>query len=119
MDKKKFFNKNKKRFDGKKDRKDAVIDKKKEEKKKRKEAEAREKKRMKEMQERYKTLSPSFTVYEPFACPKEIEGSFFAESPIQYRSSDGKIRTFGKGQLVLRHTGGIISVLDGRYGKAV
>lgn len=117
METRKNFGKNKKRFGGKKDRREIIAEKQKEEKKKKREAEAREKKRVKEMHERYKTLTPSYQVFEPFECPSEIEFVFYAKHPVRYRSSEGKIHTFRKGQMVLRHKGGIVSVLDGRYGK--
>ena len=76
------------------------------------------KKKPKKQQER-RVYTPSFVVYEPFSCPREVESVFFAPKAITYRRSDGKLDTFQKGQLILNHPDGIISTLDGRYGKAV
>lgn len=79
---------------------------------------AKSKKNVK-VQREAKVYTPSFVVYEPFSCPSEILTVLYIKNPITYRRSDGKVSTFQKGQLVMKHPGDIISTLDGRYGKEI
>ena len=49
----------------------------------------------------------------------EILGFYFADSILKYATTDGKIRMFRKGQLILNYGDGIIGTNDGRFGKYI
>lgn len=49
----------------------------------------------------------------------EILGFYFADSVLKYATTDGKIRMFRKGQLILNYGDGVIGTNDGRFGKYI